>query len=247
MPSQKDFKRLVRARMHKTGESYTAARANLVRARVRPAAPRLEVSKPRGSEVSSPAPSPPNYAKLAGMSDKTIEAKTGCDWAKWVWTLDYAGAESMSHRAIAEMVHDTWKVPEWWCQAVTVGYERIKGLRDIGQRRSGEYEANRSKTFSVPMPRLFQAFATARTRNKWLNGTKPTVRKATPGKSIRMTWPDGTSGEVWFVSKGEKKSVAQVAHRKLATKDDIATRKAWWGERLAALEDLLVNGKALKA
>ena len=29
MPTDKDFKRLVRGRMHKTGESYTAARAQL--------------------------------------------------------------------------------------------------------------------------------------------------------------------------------------------------------------------------
>jgi hypothetical protein len=31
MPTQKDFKRLVRARMAKTGEAYTAARAQLLR------------------------------------------------------------------------------------------------------------------------------------------------------------------------------------------------------------------------
>jgi len=30
MPTNKDFKRLVRARMRKTGESYTAARAHLL-------------------------------------------------------------------------------------------------------------------------------------------------------------------------------------------------------------------------
>jgi hypothetical protein len=56
-----------------------------------------------------------------------------------------------------------------------------------------------------------------------------------------MTWDDGTSVEVWFVSKGDTKSVAQVAHRKLATRDDITTRKAYWGERLAALEELLTH------
>lgn len=234
MPSQKDFKRLVRARMQKTGESYTAARAQLVRAPRTSPRPGLSVS-------SSPRPvTPPiDYAKLAGMSDAAVKAKTGCDWAKWVWSLDNSGAESMSHRAIAQMLHDTWKVPDWWCQTVTVGYERIKGLREVGQRRTGEYEANRSRTFGVPMARLFQAFASARTRNRWLNGARPTVRKATPGRSIRMTWDDGTSVEVWFVSKGTAKSTAQVAHRKLASRDDVEVRKAYWGERLAALEDLL--------
>ena len=56
-----------------------------------------------------------------------------------------------------------------------------------------------------------------------------------------MTWNDGTSVEIWFVSKGAAKSVAQIAHRKLASRDDVEVRKAYWGERLAALEDLLAN------
>ena len=173
------------------------------------------------------------------MSDSAIKAKTGCTWEKWVWSLDASGAADMSHRAIAEMVHSTYKVPDWWAQTVTVGYERIKGLREIGQRRSGEFEATRSKTFAVPMARLFQAFASARTRKRWLPGVKLTVRKATPDRSIRITWDDETSVEVWFVTKGDSKSTAQVQHRKLASREEVTARKAYWGERLQALGEIL--------
>jgi len=173
------------------------------------------------------------------MSNAAIKAKTGCTWEKWVWTLDHSGAADMSHRAIAEMVHGTFKVPDWWAQTVTVGYERIKGLREIGQRRSGEFEANRSKTFAVPMPQLYQAFASARGRKRWLPGVKVTVRKATPERSIRITWDDDTSVEVWFVTKGASKSTAQVQHRKLVSRDDANARKAYWGERLTALAAIL--------
>lgn len=169
------------------------------------------------------------------MSDAAVKAKTGCTWEKWVWALDSAGAADMSHRAIAEMVHGTFKVPDWWAQTVTVGYERIKGLRQIGQRRTGEYEANRSKTFAVPVERLFQAFAHARMRKKWLPGISVTVRKATPSRSVRMTWDDATSVEVWLIAKGASKSSAQIQHRKLASREDAARRKAYWGDRLAAL------------
>lgn len=173
------------------------------------------------------------------MSDAVIQKKTGCTWEKWVWALDAAGAAEMSHRAIAEIVHGTYKVPDWWTQAVTVGYERIKGLREIGQRRSGEYEASRSRTLPVPMARLYQAFASARIRKRWLPDVKVTVRKATPERSIRMTWEDGTSVEVWFVKKGEAKSTAQVTHRKLTSQKEVAVRKAFWGERLSALGEVL--------
>ena len=55
-------------------------------------------------------------------------------------------------------------MPGWWAQAVTVCYERIKGLRAVGQRRDGSFEANKSRTFSVPLVRLYRAFHDARTR-----------------------------------------------------------------------------------
>jgi uncharacterized protein YndB with AHSA1/START domain len=225
MPADKDFKRLVRGRMQKTGESYTAARATLLKKSPRKPAP--------------PAPVASDYARLAGMSDKAIEAKTGCTWAKWVAHLDYVKAHSWTHREIAEFVHNTHKVPGWWTQTVTVGYERIKGLREIGQRRGGGYEATRSRTLAVPVARLFRAFTDTRLRNKWLPDVKLTVRKATPNKSVRITWDDGTSVEVWLQVKGEAKSSAQVAHTKLATREDAARRKAYWGERLDALAELL--------
>ena len=121
MPLQKDFKRVVRARMQKTGESYTTARANLLRR--------------RGSDPAAvPAAPRPDYAALAGMSDSAISGKTGRDWAGWVRLLDGLGAHAWPHRRIAETVHAEYGVREWWTQAVTVGYERIKGLREIGQQ-----------------------------------------------------------------------------------------------------------------
>jgi hypothetical protein len=227
MPTDKDFKRLVRGRMQKTGESYTAARAILLQKPARkPAAP----------------PSRPDYAKLAGMSDAVLKAKTGCSWDRWVAALDYVKADSWSHREIAQYVHEKFKVPDWWTQTVTVGYERIKGLREIGQRRNGSYEATRSKTIPVPLTKLYRAFSDARVRRKWLPDTKLKVRSATPEKYVRISWEDGTSVEVVLTAKGDAKASAAVSHVKLASKEDIALRKAYWGERLDALATLLAPG-----
>src|SRR5687767_10343667 len=149
MPANKDLKRLVRARMKKTGEAYTAARAQITR-------PKTQTPSPLPAEPSVvPAISPKDFAKIAGMSDSAIKAKTGCTWEKWVTSLDYYGAETMTHREIADLVHTKYKVPGWWTQTVTVGYERIKGLRARGQRRDGSYEASKSRTFDVPVEKLF--------------------------------------------------------------------------------------------
>ena len=81
---------------------------------------------------------------------------------------------------------------------------------------------------------MFRAFKDARARRKWLPDTKVVVRKATPGKSLRMTWPDGTSVEVWLTPKGAK-TAAAVTHRKLSGREDAAQRKLYWADRLAAL------------
>ena len=131
MPTNKDFKRLVRARMERTGEAYTAARANLLKRHATPSisAPVALVDAPPPAKAAKP-----DYARLAGMSDAAIKKVTGCDWDKWVFCLDYVGAQDWSHRAITDHVHTAYKVKDWWTQAVTVGYERIKGLRAIGCR-----------------------------------------------------------------------------------------------------------------
>ena len=225
MPLDKDFKRLVRGRMQKTGESYTAARAVL---RKKPA-----------PQSRAPDRAEPDYARLAGMSDAAVAAKTGRTWSEWVAALDGAGAQQWPHRRIAECVHQQFRIGDWWGQTVAVGYERIKGLREIGQRRGGAYEASRSKTMPVPVGRLYRAFTEARLRNRWLPGVKLTIRKATPDKSVRITWDDETSVEVWLTPKGDARSAVAVSHRKLTSREDSARRKAYWGERLDALAGFL--------
>jgi uncharacterized protein YndB with AHSA1/START domain len=155
--------------------------------------------------------------------------------------LDHVNAHTWPHRSIAEYVQEKFGVRDWWAQTVTVGYERIRGLRDIGQRRGGSYEATKSRTFPVPVARLFAAFGEARRRARWLPGIKLMVRKATPDRSVRMTWPDGTSVEVWLTAKGRDKSSAQVAHRRLPSRESAAEIKLFWSERLDALEALLIR------
>ena len=237
MPTNKDFKKLVRARMEKTGEAYTTARAQLLRKSADPLRTALPVT------ITNARPSvKPDYAKLAGMSDAAIKKQTGCDWESWVWALDKAGADSWSHRAIADYVHKTYKVKDWWTQTVTVGYERIKGLRAIGQRRGGGFEASKSKTIAASAIAVTKAFTDSRIRRKWLPDVKVTIRKVTPGKSVRMTWDDETSVEVWLTAAKGKTGTA-VTHTKLAGKEDADRRKAYWAERLGVLKEQLEGAR----
>ncbi|HEV8239234.1 MAG TPA: hypothetical protein VGS57_07700 [Thermoanaerobaculia bacterium] len=227
MPKQKDLKRVVRRRMRKTGESYTSARVHVL-----------------GKRDGGAKKAKVDYATLAGMSDEAIAAKTGCTWEKWVNHLDYFGAADKPHREIVDHVHGKFGIPGWWAQTVTVGYERIRGLRAIGQRRSGSYETTKSKTIAVPLERLYAAFADAKARKRWLGDVALVVRKATPDKSMRITWDDGTSVEAGFFAKGPEKSMVAVAHTKLPDKARADELKRFWSARLDALAAQLAESGA---
>jgi len=219
MPKQKDLKRLVRTRMKKTGESYSTARVQLTRTK----------------DATQPAA---DFAQLAGTSDKVIRERTGKTWAQWVRTLDAIDAVKMTHTDIAKHVHEHYQIDGWWSQSVTVGYERIRGLREKGQRRSGRFDASKSKTLPVPASVAFDAFVDARTRKKWLKDADVVIRTATKPKSIRIGMPDGSIVAVWITAKGEKCAVGVQADN-LPTREEANTRKAFWTEKLAALEELL--------
>jgi len=205
MPKQKDLKRVVRTRMEKTGESYTAAR--------------LQVLKKKDAD----------FASIAGMSDDAVRKATSRTWGEWVRVLDDVGASSKTHR---EIVHEVSSrgTPSWWSQMVTVGYERIRGLRDKGQRRGGGYEAGKSRTFNLPVKRLFAAF-------KKLLPESAQLKSATPNKRLRITWDDGTVVEALFTAKSDTKSAVAVTHQKLPDRAAAEKMKSWWGERLASLAE----------
>jgi hypothetical protein len=217
MPVQKDFKRLVRDRMTKTGESYTAARLQLLK-------------------KNAPAPAP-NYAALAGMSDAAITSKTGRSWAEWVRVLDRERAAEKPHREIALFV-SSLGTPDWWTQTVTVGYERIKGLREKGQRRDGGYEVSKSRTFNVPVKTLFDAFANARKRKRWLESTF-TIRSTALLKRMRVTSTDNTVVQVGFFPKGPGKTAVAIQHQKLADRAAVDATKKAWTERFDRLSGIL--------
>lgn len=236
MTIQKDFKRLVRARMARTGESYTAARSHYLKSN---GADRRTGGQADKAVLPSGRPAVLDYEKLAGLSDATIKAKTGCDWKKWTDALDYVNAHEWTHTEIARYVHEKFKINGWWSQSVTVGYERIKGLRVIGQRRTGEFEASKSKTFNVPMSKLYSAFADKRKRARWLGPVDIKVGATIKHRSFRLTWTDGKPVAAWFESKGPGKAVVGITHHKLPDRATADRVKSEWAGRLEKLSELL--------
>jgi hypothetical protein len=217
MTRQHSFKRLVRARMEKTGESYTAARAQLLAAQ-EPAA------------TSEPALS---------ISDEAIRRRTGRGWEEWFDLLDEWGVAARPHREIARRLADDEGVDSWDAQAVTVSYERARGLRAVGERADG-FAITASKSVAVPVERLYEAFVDESLRRRWLPEGELRRRTASKPRSARFDWGDGaTRVNVGFTAKGEAKSAVALEHARLGDAEQAERMKAFWRERVAALKEEL--------
>lgn len=174
----------------------------------------------------------------AGVSTAAVREATGKTWAQWRAVLDKAGAVKRSHRENAEWLQARHQLPAWWAQMVTVAYEQARGLRAKHQKPDG-FEVSVSQTMIAPVAAAFEAWKDPALREKWLPHTPLSVRKATPHKSIRITWGDGTNLSVNFWPKGPLKCQVVPQHGKLPDAAAAERMKAYWTERLAALQQFL--------
>ena len=172
-------------------------------------------------------------------SDAAVSAKTGRTWAQWLETMDAAGCATMNHREIVAVLRDRYGVGPWWQQMVTVGYERARGLRAVHQAADG-FQVSATKTIDAGLARSWDAWTDAAMRSRWLAHTFE-VRKATEGKSLRISWGDGTDVQVLFSTRANGKSHVAVDHRKLQ-EDRVDEMKAFWRERLDALKGVVEGG-----
>jgi hypothetical protein len=216
MTRQKSFKRLVRARMEKTGESYTAARSTLLAA-------------------DKKAPEPPELT----MSDEAIRRRTGRGWEEWFDLLDEAGAAERSHKEIARWLGEEQGVAGWDAQSVTVSYERARGMRAVGERPEG-FSITAQRTVAVPVERLYEAFVDESLRERWLPDGELRERTATKPRTARFDWGDGdTRVIVGFEAQGDAKSTVALEHARLPDAEEAERMKAFWRERMTELRSQL--------
>jgi hypothetical protein len=178
--------------------------------------------------------------RTGGISDEAVKKATGRTWEQWFRILDAAGARKMKHKDIALSIDK--KFPEiggWWCQMVTVGYEQARGIREKHQTPDG-YKISGSKVINAPVKAVFNAWQDEKTRRRWLPDAGFTIRKATPHKSMRITWVDGkTSVDVNFYPKGNGKAQISLQHTKLSDAKAAEKKKAYWSKQLDRLKSLL--------
>jgi uncharacterized protein YndB with AHSA1/START domain len=204
--------------MAKTGESYTTARAMLLRA-----------EEPRSADV----------VRLK-TTDEKIRQRTGRGWEAWFALLDEWGAQERPHREIARWLAERQGLHPlaWNVQAIVSSYELARALRVVGEKEDG-FAITASRTVAVPVERLYDAFVEASARARWLPDGQLSERTATRPKSARFNWGGQTRVNVTFLDKEKTKSTIALEHRRLADADEAERMRAYWRQRLQALKEEL--------
>jgi hypothetical protein len=166
----------IRQRMERSGQRYADLRPFV-----------LAESAP--SREGTGGTASPDY------SNDTIRAKTGHGWDEWVALIDAGPGRLAGHAAIAAWVAEEHGVGDWWAQGVTVGYERLTGLRLPGQMPDGTFSVSRSKTLGLEWVQLRELLDNPRGRTALLPAMTSTERSKPGAKAPRFSLSDPDTGE----------------------------------------------------
>ena len=177
-------------------------------------------------------------ASVPSLSNAVVKARTGRDWSGWFRMLDRAGASRLGHRQIAEILSSRHHVPGWWCQMVTVEYERARGLRARHQSASG-YSVSVSRTLATRLGNVYSATARPGQRRKWFPRGAFEASSQTRDKYFRGRWKQNARLEIGFYARGAGKSQIAVQVSRLPRRGDVEPVRHAWQGALGKLKALL--------
>ena len=222
MTKNESFKRRVRERMLKTGERYGAARRSLL----------------------TSAPAEASGWKAAPMqTTEVIVATTGRDWDEWVRLIEAGPGRGAGHTTIATWLRDELDIDAWWAQAITIGFERITGLRLPGQMPDGTFTVSRTRIVAADTAVLRAMLLDDADRVELIPRFDLALRSKPESKALRFSFAqDGEPlGIVAFTFDSAPKDRARVTvtHEKLDSLDLGEHWKEFWSEWLDGVEEAL--------
>ncbi len=258
MTEAKKLKQTIRARARKTGESYTAARRQVLAARATlatiPVAARSRRPNPaRPATVVPPKASP---ARLA-ISDAAVAKKTGHGYDHWFAVLDAFETRAKGHAAAAAHLHADHGVPGWHSQMITVAYERARGIRAVNQSCAGDFQVSVSKTIPASVSAVVSALSVGSQRASWLKAADAGLAQALnaalsgpKGKAVtvkdarnarfRYAW-NHTTVEIRITATPGGSATVVADNTKLAGASEVGERRARWRAALDGLKAHFVD------
>ena len=172
------------------------------------------------------------------ISNEAVLKATEKTWIQWFKILDKDKMYLKSHKEIARWIKDNFDISGWWCQEVTVQYEREKGLRQLYEKPGG-FEISVGRTINANVNLIYRYFCDARLRKKWLDKIINTTT-STENKSLRALWiEDSTRISVNFYARSDEKTLVTVQHLKLKDAKSASRMKSYWSVHLAVLKSIL--------
>lgn len=179
-----------------------------------------------------------SWAAQPTVDDETIRAKTGRGWDAWAEAIDAGPGRGAGHTAIAAWVAEQG-VDAWWAQNVTVGYERIRGLRLPGQMPDGTFTISRVRTIEATADEIRAVVLDDDARARLLGEVATTLRSKPAAKNLRFDASIGGAsvGIVAFAADpvGQRTRLG-VTHEKLPTPEEAERWKAHWAAWLEGLD-----------
>jgi hypothetical protein len=166
---------------------------------------------------------------------EAVERATGRSWDDWLTWMASIGADRLSHHEIASalITELDGKVDNlgWWAQATAVAYEQHVGRRVPGQRPDGTFQTSVSRSTSLGMEALIQAWTDfAAADPDVLDRIIGEVRVS--GTANRITWRtkgrDGTALTVISEPKKDGTASLVVQINGTATLEDNVEAKDIW-------------------
>ena len=242
MTRARALKHVIRARAAKTGERYTTARRHVLK--------ELSNSKPIALVPKPATKSAAAISTKGGLSDAKSIEKTGHGLAYWFDVLDTFGAIAKGHTKAAAHLYSDHGVPGWYCQGITVAYERARGVRGMNQRCDGAYEISVSKVIAAKPSQIIKALK----EKRWTDGVDSDLlqaldaamkEKKSKGFVIR---PDGqarfrykwnaTTVQFNMYPKGREKTSFVVQHMNLDGAESVEAYRAKWKAAFNAIAEL---------
>lgn len=168
-------------------------------------------------------------------ADAAVVEATGKGYDEWCDLIDRMDGDKTDHTAVAAHLVGDLGVDPWWAQAITVGYERIVGLRLPFQRPDGTFTASKSKTVARLADDLRSRLLDDAARAELFPGQQTTLRSKPSAKTIRIAIGPGVA-VIGVDEQSDGRAIVAIQHEKLPTFESVDEWKSYWAvwlDRLA--------------
>ena len=239
MTDARKLKKKVRARARQTGESYSAARRQIV----------TKLDAERESKTRTTARRAQKAPATGAVSEARCIEKTGHGFEHWFRVLDRFGARKEGHTKAARHLQEEHQVSAWYAQAITVAYERAHGLREVNQMCTGEFQTSVSRVLAVDVETARSYFARRAERERWLADLEgePTVslklalekgrfKRAADGVRLRYR-PAESVVDLELREKSDGRATLVARHSKVVDRETMEALRDGWRRALDRFRD----------